>query len=138
MSVGFFGAYELRELVKENPEALALTDKQRQFQGYAELSFWLGVVPSLGFYVSSVTLLYRDNNLTLYTIATLALLGTSILTGHFSSVSRHYMYEAINVYNGVSVMKTSGDSGSVLSSAGSPYSVSLNAGNTPLAMSFSF
>lgn len=34
-------------------------------------------------------------------ISAFTLLGTSLLTTHFVSKSDHYMYKAINIYNGV-------------------------------------
>lgn len=94
---GFFGSFYLKDLVKDNPTALALTEKQSQFITYAHLSYWLGAFPSavlVGVGISS-----KDDLMTY--ISLLTLLGTSLVTAHFISESHHYMYQAINVYNGV-------------------------------------
>lgn len=93
---GFFGGYDLEEIVKDNPTALELTKKQSQLNTYAHLSYWFGVIPSAGFLGYGI----GSNNSTVGIISAVTLLGTGLLTGYFVSESRHYMYEAVNVYNG--------------------------------------
>lgn len=94
---GFFGLINLRSLVKDNPTALEMVDKQSHFTTAAHLSYWIGVIPSaigLGIGVGM-----RDSITTYVSAGTLIV--TSFLTGHFVGVARHYMFEAINIYNGV-------------------------------------
>lgn len=99
---GFFGNYHVEDLVKDNPTALALTKKQSQFNTYAHLSYWIGVIPSAGLFWYGI----GSQNVSITLISVGALLGTALLTGHFASESRHYMYEAINTYNGVRSQST--------------------------------
>ena len=99
---GFFGSFELRDLVKDNASALALTEKQSQFNTYAHISYWVGVIPSAAVFGYGL----GSQNLAMSLISCATLLGTSLLTGHFVSESRHYMYAAMNTYNGVKQNET--------------------------------
>ena len=97
VSQSFFGSYDLSELVKDNSTALLHVERQSQYNTYAHLSYWFGVIPSAG--VLGYELGTSNTTATIISVA--SLLGTAFLTGYFVSESRHSMYEAINIYNGV-------------------------------------
>ena len=92
----FFGNYDIKELVKDNPTSLALVEKQSTYNTYAHLSYWLGVIPSSAFLGYGL----GDSNAAISVISVVTLIGTGLLTFHYVSESRHYMYEAMNHYNG--------------------------------------
>jgi hypothetical protein len=96
-SEGFFGAFDVRELVKSNPEALQAVDKFDEDNLYAHLSYWLGVIPSC---VVLGVGLGRDNSALTWT-GFGTILATFFVTNYFISESRQHMYEAINRFNGV-------------------------------------
>jgi hypothetical protein len=95
---GFFGSFDLEKLVKDNPDSMALIDKQQQFLTYAHLTYWLGAIPSAFVFGFGIGL----QNVIMIGTSAATLIGTGILTGHFVSKSRYYMFEAINKYNDVS------------------------------------
>ncbi len=130
---GFFGGYDLEKLVRDNPAALALAQKQSQYNTFAHLSYWLGVIPSSGFLGYGL----GSGDSTVRLISAVSLLGTALLTGHFVSESRHYMHEAVNSYNGVA---NSGDVG-LQGAAGFPSThvlPSLASNSNSVSFSFSF
>ncbi|MFZ9596267.1 MAG: hypothetical protein ACO3A2_09335 [Bdellovibrionia bacterium] len=97
IGAGFFGTIDVSELVKDHPNALALAKKQAEFDRYATFSFWLGQIPSAVFLGYSL----GSRNTTLFLISVATFVGGNLLTGYFKSQSRHYMYEAVNTFNGV-------------------------------------
>src|SRR5689334_13894391 len=46
---GFFGMFDVRDLVKGNPAALEATARQGRFNTYAHLTYWIGVIPAAAF-----------------------------------------------------------------------------------------
>ena len=92
-----WGSYTAEELMKDNSVALDLLKKHSQYMRYAHISVFAGVLPSE--IVAVLGLAYR--NIPVALVGCGALLGTGMLAGYYESVSRHYLFEAVNVYNGV-------------------------------------
>ncbi len=95
----------LEELVGDHPQALELANLHTQYTTYAKISFWAGTFPSIllilygpFFYFDSPLKFYSSG---LFYGSLASFLGTTVLTSHFLSLSRHYLHESINTYNGV-------------------------------------
>jgi hypothetical protein len=93
----FFGLFHLEDLVKDNPNAKLLAEKQSQAETSAHLAYWIGLVPSTGVLAYGLV----SGNTAVSVISGVTFLVSGILTGHFASQARHYMFEAINEVNGV-------------------------------------
>jgi len=94
---GFLGLFDLSEILKEDPVAMGLYEKQSQYDSYAKLSYWIGVFPSSVVFIYGVA----SNKVAATWISLGTLVASSILTGHYISEARHAMFAAINHYNGV-------------------------------------
>lgn len=92
-----FGGYEMEKLVSDNPKAVEYAHLYSTNYTYGVVSFFAGVVPTF-----VLTLVGLGNlDWTTYYISLAGVVGTSILTLHFATNARHYLYAAINEYNGV-------------------------------------
>lgn len=97
ISSGVFGGFDLKDILKDNPAALGLAEKHSKYNTYALFGFWLGLIPAAMVFGFGT----QRKNVKIKLIGFGALIGTSALVGYFGSESRHYLYEAVNVYNGV-------------------------------------
>lgn len=98
---GMFGVYDLRKLVKNDSTALELANKSLTMNTYAHLTYWLLTIPSAGFTGYGLANGVRTGDWTVGIVSAVAFVGSSLLTGHFASEAKHYMYRAINTHNGV-------------------------------------
>lgn len=96
-SAGFFGNFDVRDLVKDSPDALAHANQAKRFHNYALWSYWAGMLPS------AVGLVWgaAELNEGLYWGSLAAFVGTAFLTSWNASRSREQTFQAINRYNGV-------------------------------------
>ncbi len=103
---GSFSGYDLESFVSDHRQALELARLHSKYNNYTKITFWAGVVPSFimlffgpaFFYIDSPSKFYGSG----FFYGSLAgLIGTTVLGSHFASLSRHYLLESINTYNGV-------------------------------------
>jgi hypothetical protein len=108
-----YGAYDISDLVKDNPTALDLVHQQNTYFQYATVSFFGGEMPALGGLVYGAYV----GNKSVTAIGAAGVFVMAVVTGYFMNESRHYMLEAVNTYNGVGIEPPARSSGASLESA---------------------
>jgi len=103
IEVTAFTPWDIKPLVKDNPEALKAVILADDYDTYWKIWFWAAYLPGLASLVSATLTTQTNSELSVGLFAAGFVLGFAGLIGITSNqrISEHYLFKSINIYNGM-------------------------------------